>query len=139
MVGYSINAPEQKLSWDEMKIMFAEWDFGSHGVTHRSVNDIPPDKIRYELSESRDVMQKMLGNEIGLFCYPYGKYNDVALRLVKEVGYKAAVSNAPGLLGKNASQNIYTLPRIEWKGLTPFSIKTLWDLKWFYLKILLGV
>jgi peptidoglycan/xylan/chitin deacetylase (PgdA/CDA1 family) len=139
MIGYGINAPEQRLSWNEISIMSHEWDFASHGVTHTPITILSPDQIWRELTESRDVIQKMLGKEIGLFCYPYGAYNDVAIRSLKEAGYKAAVTNAVGLLGEGTNQNMYALPRIEWKELSSSSIKNLWDLKWFYLKILLGV
>lgn len=139
MIGYGINAPEQRLSWNEIGIMSDEWDFASHGVTHTPLAILSPDETGRELTESRDVIQKMLGKEISLFCYPYGAYNDVAIRSLKEAGYKAAVTTDAGLLGKNTNQNMYALPRIEWKELTASSITNLWDLKWFYLKILLGV
>jgi peptidoglycan/xylan/chitin deacetylase (PgdA/CDA1 family) len=139
MISYSINASEQGLSWNEIGIMSHEWDFASHGITHTNLTLLSPDRIRHELTESRDVIQKMLGKEIDLFCYPFGEYNDVAIRSLKEAGYKAAVTAAAGLLGESADQNMYALPRIEWKGFNSTSIRAVWDLKWFYLKILLGV
>jgi len=139
MIGYGMSAPEQRLSWNEIRIMSPEWDFGSHSIAHTPLTAVSPDEIRRELTESRDVIQKMLGKEIGLFCYPYGAYNDVAISFLKEAGYKAAVTTTTGLLGKRTNQNMYALPRIEWKELGAGSIKTHWDLKWFYLKILLGV
>jgi peptidoglycan/xylan/chitin deacetylase (PgdA/CDA1 family) len=138
-IGYGINAPEPRLSWNEIGIMSHEWDFASQGLTHTPLTILSPDEIRRELTESREVIQKMLGKDIGLFCYSYGAYNDVAIRSLKEAGYKAAVTGATGLLGESTNQNMYALPRIEWRGLNSLSVKNLWDLKWFYLKILLGV
>jgi peptidoglycan/xylan/chitin deacetylase (PgdA/CDA1 family) len=138
-ISYSINAPEPRLSWDEIKVMSREWDFGGHGITHTNLTIIPPDQVRREVVESREILQKMIGKQIGLFCYPFGKYNDVPIRILDETGYKAAVSIDAGLLRESSRQKMYALPRIEWKGLTPSSIKAHWDLKWFYLKILLGV
>jgi peptidoglycan/xylan/chitin deacetylase (PgdA/CDA1 family) len=139
MIGYGTNAPEQRLSWNEIGVMSREWDFASHGVTHNPLTILAPDEIKRELTESRNVIQKMLGKEMDLFCYPYGAFHDLAIRSLKEAAYKAAVINDTGLIGKTADQNMYALPRIEWRGLNSPSIRNLWDLKWFYLKILLGV
>jgi peptidoglycan/xylan/chitin deacetylase (PgdA/CDA1 family) len=139
MIAYTINAPEQRLSWNEIGLMSHEWDFASHSITHTDLTLLSPGQIKLEITESRDVIQKMLGKEISLFCYPFGEYNDMAIKCLKEAGYKAAVTAATGLLGESENQSMYALPRIEWKELNSSSIKALWNLKWFYLKILLGV
>ena len=46
--------------------------------------------LRYQIFNSKDVLQKKLGIKIRDFCYPYGKYNDEIIKLVKEAGYDTA-------------------------------------------------
>jgi hypothetical protein len=45
---------------------------------------------RKEIVESKAVLEKQLGIKCNAFAYPFGKYNEKSVELVKEAGYEAA-------------------------------------------------
>lgn len=46
--------------------------------------------LRKEIVESRKTLEKQLGIKCNVFAYPFGKYDEKALEMVKEAGYEAA-------------------------------------------------
>jgi len=65
---------------------------GAHGLWHRHFNRIAFDDARFELIESRRLLQEITGREIDLMAWPFGECNDELERLSKECGYRAAWS-----------------------------------------------
>ena len=46
-------------------------------------------RIRWELEESRQIISHRLNKPVDFLCWPGGAYNEIALKLAREVGYKA--------------------------------------------------
>jgi len=46
--------------------------------------------LRKEIIGSKEMLENKLGIKVNAFAYPYGKYNEKALEMVKEAGYEAA-------------------------------------------------
>lgn len=98
------------LNWDEIDEMRKHRiSFGSHTVNHAILTRIPPDEARMEITQSKQMLEKKLGEEIDLFAYPNGDWNDDVKEMVKEAGYRASVtttnrkndcSTDPYLLGR---------------------------------------
>lgn len=65
------------------------------------------DKIKEDLINSRNV----LGENVTVFCYPMGNYNENAKQLLKETGYKLAFTTEGGRVKKGADK--YALPRVR--------------------------
>lgn len=61
---------------------------GSHGVSHASIDALPIDAARAELSDSRGWLRQVTGNEIDLLCYPHGTYSMQTARLAQDLGYR---------------------------------------------------
>ena len=66
-------------------------EIGSHTCTHPYLTKITIKKLRYELSESKKMLEDITGAEILGFAYPYGVYNYRVLREVRNY-YKYARS-----------------------------------------------
>lgn len=47
-------------------------------------------RYRYELEESKHILESKLGKTIDYLCWPGGGYNELSLRIAEEVGYKAS-------------------------------------------------
>src|SRR5215510_2283822 len=66
------NARERLLTSDELRHVRRNGVLvGSHSVTHRPLTQINIDEAFAELSESRKVLQDILGEKIDLFALPY--------------------------------------------------------------------
>ena len=72
------------LSWPEIKEMRRfGLDFGAHTVTHPDLTNLPRQQAEREIAESKAEIETQLGNEIGLFAYPYGKHDAKVKELVQ--------------------------------------------------------
>ena len=74
---------------------------GAHTVHHPILATLSEADAADEIDRSRDALQMLLGERVGLFAYPNGKPGTDYLpnlhpRLVRELGFDAAVSTAWG-------------------------------------------
>ncbi len=84
-------------------------EIGSHGKTHVNLNEVPLDKAEEEIMESKAKLEKLLNQKVLHFCYPYGKFNQNVIKLVKKAGYVSAVTCIRG--GVTKMSDPYILPR----------------------------
>ena len=75
----------------------AGMQIGAHTVSHPILATLPRDAAAQEIQRSREALEAMLGERVGLFAYPNGKPGtdylpDVHPQLVRELGFDAAVS-----------------------------------------------
>ena len=69
------------------------------------------DKIKDDVLLSRDVL-----GGADIFCYPFGQYNDLDIKVLKENGYKLAFTTKGGRVKRESSK--YELPRVRISGNT---------------------
>ncbi len=99
------------LSWDEIAEMkLAGIEFGSHGMSHGILPLLGSEDIKWELAESKRIMEDKLGITIDAFAYPNGDYNPEIIDITREAGYKCAFGTEIG--AKDAYKNRFTLPRM---------------------------
>jgi peptidoglycan/xylan/chitin deacetylase (PgdA/CDA1 family) len=99
------------MTWSDVKIIAEDQNFeiASHAVTHPwdpSDNLVSwgegknqgksLQNVRYELAESKHVLEKKLGRRIKYFAWPCGWYNDTLIQIAEEVGYTALLTTRPG-------------------------------------------
>jgi len=60
---------------------------GSHGVSHRFLDDLDGSQLREELSESRRQLEGWTGQECRSISFPGGRSNENTLNLLKDTGY----------------------------------------------------
>lgn len=71
------------LNIEELHVLCnAGWEIGSHGVSHRSLLRLSDEEAIYELSFSKQMLEKEFG-PITSYSYPYGDYNDYLMKIVK--------------------------------------------------------
>lgn len=94
-----VNKETPLLKDNEVKILSdAGVTIGSHGLTHRSLNKLSPAEIVKELSESKNRLEKLIGQPVRFLSYPKGKFNQTVIDLAQQAGYKAAFSIKQGLV-----------------------------------------
>ena len=80
----------------------AGMDIGAHTVSHPILASLDTTAARREIEAGRSELEAMLGERIAIFAYPNGKpqqdYTPRCVGLVKELGFEAAVTTAPGAM-----------------------------------------
>lgn len=77
---------------DLMTLKELGWEIASHGITHRNLLKLSDKDLVYELSQSHDIICKMVGYSSS-YAYPYGAYNEFIKQCVKKYyRYAFAVS-----------------------------------------------
>jgi len=111
LVSDKVGAPDF-LTWDQIKEM-EKYDisFGAHTRHHAYLPALSVTEAQDEIAGSKKIIEDHLGHSIDYFAYPTGGFNVQVKRLVKESGYKAAVTTNRG---KNRfNTDLYELKRIH--------------------------
>ncbi len=88
------------LSWEEVSEMGKTGliSFGSHTATHRILTTLRKEEIQEELMRSREelIARKAADASFVAFSYPNGNYNEEICQLVRDEGYRLAVTTKRG-------------------------------------------
>lgn len=102
----------------EQLIQLAKCDLctiGSHGVNHCEYAYLSKEQVKYELKNSKAVLESIIGREVNLFAFPYGSYYACGFRykyLALE-NYKYAFGTIACSITQPLLLNKYFLPRIN--------------------------
>jgi peptidoglycan/xylan/chitin deacetylase (PgdA/CDA1 family) len=81
------------LDWEGVRALEkAGMEIGSHTVHHARLPDLPREKAREELVESKRALESRLGHPVELLAYPYNSLRRATVSLAKEAGYRIAVA-----------------------------------------------
>lgn len=92
----------------------AGMSIGAHSLSHPILSRVPHDLAWREISESRGVLEKALGQTVWAFGYPFGNADTVTerdLRLAERAGFRCAFMNAGG--GFGAKIDRFAVPRVH--------------------------
>jgi len=88
------------------RLFDAGMQIGAHTVSHPILAKTAPDLAREEILSSKRYLEDLLGQPCTLFAYPNGKpgrdYAPEHVEMVRELGFKTAVSTAWGASGPGA-------------------------------------
>ncbi|ENN87371.1 polysaccharide deacetylase [Rhizobium freirei PRF 81] len=71
-------------------------EVGSHTLDHVHLPQLSQTEARRQISDSRGVLEDLLGVEVSSFCFPYGDETQVDRKLTYEAGYSAATTTQRG-------------------------------------------
>lgn len=81
------------LTWDGVRALAAAgMEIGSHGATHARLADLPDDRVREELVQSKRVLEEQLHAPVDLLAYPYNSVRARIRDAAKAAGFRIAVS-----------------------------------------------
>ena len=110
-------------SWAEIQAMADSGiDIQAHSVTHPNLCQLPLAQAQEEIQVSKETIAARLGKEVTYFAYPYGEWNDQIKAMVKQLGFKGAVSYAFGLT--KVGDDGYALKRINVNGISRVGERT---------------
>lgn len=103
-----VGRPEYASQTQINKMIKAGMEIGSHTLSHKNLATSPIEITKKQIFDSKQ--------DATTFCYPSGKFNEDAVNLVKEAGYKVAVTTQPGIV--NQDSNLLELPRVRIKDIS---------------------
>lgn len=98
------------LSWQDVDEM-SQWDFDfqPHSCTHARLPELSSRDMEREILESRSAIEERTGRSADIFCYPYGKFNQKVISLLKSAGFRGAVT---ARFGVRQQGDLYRLNRL---------------------------
>lgn len=102
------------VTWPQLAAMRqAGMEIGSHTLTHPCPSTLSDEELRYELVESKSVLEQGLDAPVGFAASPTGYDHPSFGALAREAGYLAALQ---GVIGRNTRRtDIYALRRFVLK------------------------
>ncbi len=99
---------ENRMTADELREMQANgMAIGSHTVNHENLADMTDAEIEFELRQSRESLERLLGRPVCTLAYPGGKIDEDVLDMAEKYYDMAFLaSGAP-----EKKQTLYTLQR----------------------------
>jgi peptidoglycan/xylan/chitin deacetylase (PgdA/CDA1 family) len=109
------------LDWEGIDALAREPDvgIGAHTMTHPMLAKHPADAMRWEMTESRAVLERRLGRPVRHFAYPVGDPGSAGSRefaAAADAGFEIAVTTRPGHLFAGHATHLTALPRISLNG-----------------------
>ena len=110
------NSHRVVLNWEHVKEMLDSGlvEFYSHTKRHINCDKLSERELLIELGESKKIIEERLGTPCPYLCWPYGKYNDLALHVAKNFGYKAFFTTKVGVM--RTGSDPFEISRIVVKG-----------------------
>jgi len=106
---------DQYMNADQIKEMAAAgWEVGSHSISHADLTALDPYRQRYEVVESRTILEEALGVPVRTIAYPFGISSPGVIDYAHFAGYIGGMS-----LGYTYDQgvgNLFTMQRRDIKG-----------------------
>jgi peptidoglycan/xylan/chitin deacetylase (PgdA/CDA1 family) len=84
---------------------------GAHTISHPALPSQPGDVKRFEIAESKRMLEEWLDREVPGFAYPYGLYDDDTVGAVREAGFDFACSGDHGKVRHGC--DLFLIPRID--------------------------
>lgn len=87
-------------------------EIASHGLAHVSLPEADDKQLEVEIVRSRAILEKLLGQEVRGFCYPYGHLDARVVEAVRSANYRYACAVGPSsCIGSHALPRTYVHDR----------------------------
>ena len=104
------------MSWEQLKELIANgMEIGSHSMNHPNLRNLPEENLKYEIQNSKIILEKNLKQTINVFSYPYCVFDSKIIKIVQESNYLAARSCGDRRIhGLDQSlKNVYNLKSVQ--------------------------
>ena len=90
-------------------------EFGAHSITHINLLQTAAEPARQEIIGSKQQVEALTGAACRSFAYPFGRFSDETVELVKAAGFSSAVTTKKKIIA-NLMAQAFTIPRISTHG-----------------------
>jgi peptidoglycan/xylan/chitin deacetylase (PgdA/CDA1 family) len=108
-------------TWDELRHAARHEliTIGAHTLHHPPLSQLPAAEAAFEMTESRQRLERELGTAVRHFAYPFGDRGSAGERefaLARGAGFATAVTTRRGPLHAGHAQHLHALPRVSLNG-----------------------
>jgi hypothetical protein len=104
-----INYQERTLENCELKdLASGGFEIGAHGFSHKLLWGLPAQELAQEIRPCKPILEDLIGKEVGMFCYPCGRYDMNVVRTLREAGYRGA--RTARMLATRPNFNAFEIP-----------------------------
>ncbi len=114
IVGNYIGAENYMNAGQIKEMAAAGWEVGSHSMSHADLNSLDPERQRYEVVESRKLLEETLGVPVLTIAYPFGVSNSGVIDYAIFAGYIGGMGL--GFTYDQGTTNLYNMQRRDIKG-----------------------
>ena len=112
IVSGFLDKPNYMLTWQLKQVARNGLiEIGAHTVHHYSLRGLDPELAKYEIEESKKELEKIIGIPVVSFAYPDGSFDDQAIKIVRDAGFKSAVTTMHGFA--TTPENKHSIYRIH--------------------------
>lgn len=110
------------MNWEQVKYIAKDdiVTIAAHTLNHPQLNTLSENQVIKEIKDSKDRLEKELGITVEHFSYPYGSKLQAGKRefkIVKELGFKTAVTTRIAPVFKEHGEHLECLPRLKVGGI----------------------
>ncbi len=106
-----VQSHPKMLTWKQIEeISNNNIEIGAHSVTHPNLQEESSDKIEFEITESKQEIERHLRKTVQFFSYPSGRYTSKITQTVEHAGFKAGVCGG-GTVQKGS--RLFNLSRVQ--------------------------
>ncbi|MBS1741494.1 MAG: polysaccharide deacetylase family protein [Bacteroidetes bacterium] len=105
----------EALTVDELKEISADGlvSIESHTVTHPILITCSDEQSRFEILESKTILETWLQKKVKHFAYPNGLFTNREIKFLQEAGYTSAYTTVPEYITAESFRDMYRLPRFD--------------------------
>ena len=94
-----------ELSIDEIEELSHSFDIGGHTTSHPAdLKVFSDEQVKQDNEVNKLWLEDIVGKELEWFCYPRGRYNEIIIGIVKDLGFKYARTTLVGNFAKCENQ-----------------------------------
>jgi peptidoglycan/xylan/chitin deacetylase (PgdA/CDA1 family) len=83
---------------------------GSHGLSHKFLDDMNSSEIERELHKSKNILTGITGQKVTSFSAPGGRMRRGVADIAEDIGFRIVCTSQPGVL--NQRSFFYSIPRL---------------------------
>lgn len=95
---------------------------GSHGASHRFLDEMDVDGVARELKVSKEILAEITGRDVVSFSAPGGRMTPRGSAVARGLGYRFLCTSHPGLLASDEQDEIPRLPLRERTDIRTFGL-----------------
>ena len=109
------------MTWEEIRQLNKDplCTIGAHTMNHYAVAKLSAEDSKYELEQSKKIIEHELGETVRFFAYPYGDEPAAGPRdfaIAHKAGFEASVTTRKGTVFEGHAKHMQALPRIMVSG-----------------------
>ena len=82
---------KRHLNWKQIsELSAAGIEIASHSATHTDLRGLNDSRLRHEIINSKKTLEDKLGKPVKYFSYPFGRYDNRAMEMIRTAGYENA-------------------------------------------------